>query len=262
MKTMMLADFLALAKSLPKNVALWALLATGICLVAGNATPIILLTGFPMSHMVLMPMLLRDQRRDWGRLSPGFAGFREANVVAGRYASIAIVVAGCVALGVAAYTTACIVNAVVPGLPLVRHFAVGFDAAGVVSFAAGTFALTIAMFSVLLPFMFADSHRKLASYIPFAFMLALMGWIYAFRSMNFDAFFPSWVGSSSPRSRWAARSSWEDASRRRRSPCTSYRSARRFAGTRRATSSPSEPDRPASRCPRNPRWPGRAHARN
>ena len=26
MKTMMLADFLALAKSLPKNVALWALL--------------------------------------------------------------------------------------------------------------------------------------------------------------------------------------------------------------------------------------------
>ena len=189
MKTMMLADFLALAKSLPKNVALWALLATGICLAAGNATPIILLTGFPMSHMVLMPMLLRDQRRD-------LVAFRQAmplsraNVVAGRYASIAVVVAGCVALGVAAYTTACIVNAVVPGLPLVRHFAVGFDAAGVVSFAAGTFALTIAMFSVLLPFMFADSHRKLASYIPFAFMLALMGWIYIFRSMNFDAFLP------------------------------------------------------------------------
>ena len=209
MKTMMLADFLALAKSLPKNVALWALLATGICLAAGNATPIILLTGFPMSHMVLMPMLLRDQRRDWVAFRQALPLSR-ANVVAGRYASIAIVVAGCVALGVAAYTTACIaivvagcvalgvaayttaciVNAVVPGLPLVRHFAVGFDAAGVVSFAAGTFALTIAMFSVLLPFMFADSHRKLASYIPFAFMLALMGWIYAFRSMNFDAFLP------------------------------------------------------------------------
>lgn len=189
MKTMMLADFLALAKSLPKNVALWALLATGICLAAGNATPIILLTGFPMSHMVLMPMLLRDQRRDWVAFRQALPLSR-ANVVAGRYASIAVVVAGCVALGVAAYTTACIVNAVVPGLPLVRHFAVGFDAAGVVSFAAGTFALTIAMFSVLLPFMFADSHRKLASYIPFAFMLALMGWIYIFRSMNFDAFLP------------------------------------------------------------------------
>ena len=179
MKTMMLADFLALAKSLPKNVALWALLATGICLAAGNATPIILLTGFPMSHMVLMPMLLRDQRRDWVAFRQALPLSR-ANVVAGRYASIAV----------AAYTTACIVNAVVPGLPLVRHFAVGFDAAGVVSFAAGTFALTIAMFSVLLPFMFADSHRKLASYIPFAFMLALMGWIYIFRSMNFDAFLP------------------------------------------------------------------------
>ncbi len=142
-----------------------------------------------MSHMVLMPMLLRDQRRDWVAFRQALPLSR-ANVVAGRYASIAVVVAGCVALGVAAYTTACIVNAVVPGLPLVRHFAVGFDAAGVVSFAAGTFALTIAMFSVLLPFMFADSHRKLASYIPFAFMLALMGWIYIFRSMNFDAFLP------------------------------------------------------------------------
>ena len=155
MKTMMLADFLALAKSLPKNVALWALLATGICLAAGNATPIILLTGFPMSHMVLMPMLLRDQRRDWVAFRQALPLSR-ANVVAGRYASIAVVVAGCVALGVAAYT----------------------------------FALTIAMFSVLLPFMFADSHRKLASYIPFAYMLALMGWIYIFRSMNFDAFLP------------------------------------------------------------------------
>ncbi|MFR1639385.1 MAG: ABC-2 transporter permease [Eggerthellaceae bacterium] len=134
-------------------------------------------------------MLLRDQRRDWVAFRQALPLSR-ANVVAGRYASIAIVVAGCVALSVAAYTTACIVNAVVPGLPLVRHFAVGFDAAGVVSFAAGTFALTIAMFSVLLPFMFADSHRKLASYIPFAFMLALMGWIYIFRSMNFDAFLP------------------------------------------------------------------------
>lgn len=189
MKTMMLADFLALAKSLPKNVALWALLATGICLAAGNATPIILLTGFPMSHMVLMPMLLPDQRRDWVAFRQALPLSR-ANVVAGRYASIAVVVAGCVALGVAAYTTACIVNAVVPGLPLVRHFAVGFDAAGVVSFAAGTFALTIAMFSVLLPFMFADSHRKLASYIPFAFMLALMGWFYIFRTIDFDAFLP------------------------------------------------------------------------
>ena len=98
MKTMMLADFLALAKSLPKNVALWALLATGICLVAGNATPIILLTGFPMSHMVLMPMLLRDQRRDWVAFRQALPLSR-ANVVAGRYASIAIVVAGCVGPG-------------------------------------------------------------------------------------------------------------------------------------------------------------------
>ncbi len=88
MKTMMLADFLALAKSLPKNVALWALLATGICLAAGNATPIILLTGFPMSHMVLMPMLLRDQRRDWVAFRQALPLSR-ANVVAGRYASIA-----------------------------------------------------------------------------------------------------------------------------------------------------------------------------
>ena len=141
-----------------------------------------------MSHMVLMPMLLRDQRRDWVAFRQALPLSR-ANVVAGRYASIAVVVAGCVALGVAAYTTACIVNAVVPGLPLVRHFAVGFDAAGVVSFAAGTFALTIAMFSVLLPFMFADSHRKLASvHTPLPVHARPHGpGSYIFRSMNFDA---------------------------------------------------------------------------
>lgn len=189
MKTMMLADFLALAKSLPKNVALWALLSTGVCLVAGNATPIILLTGFPMSHMVLMPLLMRDQQREWVAFRQALPLSR-ADVVRGRYASIAIVVAGCVTLGVAAYTAACFLNAVVPGLPLMRHFTQGFDAPGAVSFAAGTFALTIAMFSAVLPFMFANSYRKLASYIPFAFMLALMGWIYLFRSIDFDAFLP------------------------------------------------------------------------
>lgn len=189
MKTMMLADFLALAKSLPKNVALWALLATGVCLVAGNATPIILLTGFPMSNMVLMPLLTRDQRREWMAFRQALPLSR-ADVVRGRYASIAVVVAGCVALGIAAYAAACILNAVVPGLPLMHHFTRGFDAPGAISFAAGTFALTIAMFSAVLPFMFANSYRKLASYIPFAFMLALMGWIYLFRSIDFDAFLP------------------------------------------------------------------------
>lgn len=189
MKTMMLADFLGLAKSLRKNVALWALLATGVCLVGGNATPVILLTGFPMSNMVLMPALMRDQRRDWVAFRQALPLSR-ADVVKGRYASIAIVVAGCVALGVGAYAAACFLNAVVPGLPLMQHFTQGFDAPEAVSFAAGTFALTIAMFSAVLPFMFADSCRKLASYIPFAFMLALMGWIYLFRSIDFDAFLP------------------------------------------------------------------------
>ena len=182
MKTMILADFLALSKSLPKNVVLWALLATGVCLVAGNATPIILLTGFPMSHMVLMPLLTRDQRREWMAFRQALPLSR-ADVVRGRYASIAVIVAGCVALGIAAYTAACVLNAIVPGLPLMHHFTRGFDA-------PGTFALTIAMFSAVLPFMFANSYRKLASYIPFAFMLALMGWIYLFRSIDFDAFLP------------------------------------------------------------------------
>ena len=41
-----------------------------------------------------------------------------------------------------------------------------------------------------LPALNSEDKPKLASYIPFAFMLALMGWIYIFRSMNFDAFLP------------------------------------------------------------------------
>ncbi len=99
MKTMMLADFLALAKSLPKNVALLGAPCNGHMPGSGDTRlAIILLTGFPMSHMVLMPMLLRDQRRDWVAFRQALPLSR-ANVVAGRYASIAVVVAGCVALG-------------------------------------------------------------------------------------------------------------------------------------------------------------------
>lgn len=189
MKTMMLVDFLALTKSLPKNVALWALLATGVCLIAGSATPVILLVGFPMSNMVLMPILLGDQRRGWVAFRQALPLSR-ADVVAGRYASIAVVVAGCVALGVAAYAASYALNALVPGLPIMQHFTPGFDAPGVVSFAAGTFALTIVMFSLLLPFMLANSRRKLVNYIPFAFMLGIFAWIYLFRSIDFDTFAP------------------------------------------------------------------------
>ncbi|MFR3091297.1 MAG: hypothetical protein ACLTMP_05800 [Eggerthella lenta] len=77
------------------------------------------------------------------------------------------------------------------------------------------------MFSVPRRFIFADSHRKLASYIPFAFMLALRR-IYIFRSMNFDAFLPRGPDRRR-RSHLGGALVWEDASRPGNSPCTSYR---------------------------------------
>ena len=86
----------------------------------------------------------------------------------------------------------CVINVIVPGLPLIAHFTQGFDAPGLISFSAATFSITLAAFGLSLPFMFSDNHRKAINYIPFAFMLALMGWIYIFRTIDFDAFLPSW----------------------------------------------------------------------
>ena len=63
MKTMMLADFLALAKSLRKWALLYVLLAFGMCLVFGGTPALILFISFPFAHTVLAPMLMRDQDR-------------------------------------------------------------------------------------------------------------------------------------------------------------------------------------------------------
>lgn len=189
MKTMMLSDFLAVEKSLRKNVMLWALLTIGTLMLAGAAPPIILLVGFPMSHMVLMPLLLRDQERSWIAFRQALPLTRE-DVVAGRYASIVIIVAGCVALGALAYVVSCAIIAVVPGLPLLSHFTSSFNAPQLVSFSAGTFALTITLFSAILPFMLAGTHRKVVTYVPAVFMLAIFAWIYQFRLIDFGASLP------------------------------------------------------------------------
>ena len=53
MKTMMLADFLALAKSLRKWALLYVLLAFGMCLVFGGTPALILFISFPFAHTVL-----------------------------------------------------------------------------------------------------------------------------------------------------------------------------------------------------------------
>lgn len=189
MKTMMLSDLLALAKTLRKNVVLWALLALGTMLFAGSAPAVILLVGFPMAHMVLAPMMLRDQNRAW-RMFRQALPLTRTDVVTGRYASIAVVVTGCIALGALAYAASFAINAAVPGLPVLAHFTGGFDAAGLVAFSAATFALTISMFSVVLPFLFAGSHLKAISYVPAVFMFGVIAWIYVGRDIDLDALAP------------------------------------------------------------------------
>lgn len=189
MKTMMISDFLALGTSLGKNAALWALLSVGTLMVAGASPLIVLLVGLPMAQMVLMPMLLRDQRRDWIAFRQSLPLSR-ADVVAGRYASVGVIVAGCVALGAVAYVVSCAIIATVPGLPLIAHFTVGFDAPQLVTATAGSFALTLTTFSATLPFIFAGTNRNAVTYVPAAFMLAILVWLYQLRSIDFDAFFP------------------------------------------------------------------------
>ena len=73
MKTMMLADFLALAKSLRKWALLYVLLAFGMCLVFGGTPALILFISFPFAHTVLAPMLMRDQDRGWNASATAFA---------------------------------------------------------------------------------------------------------------------------------------------------------------------------------------------
>lgn len=189
MKTMMLADFLALAKSLRKQALPYVLLAFGMRLVFGGTHDLILFISFPFAHTVLAPMLMRDQDRGWNAFRQALPLSR-TDVVAGCYTSIAIIVTASVSLGAAIYMISCVIKVIVPGLPLIAHFTQVFDAPGLISFSAATFSLTLAAFGLSLPFMFSDNHRKAISYIPFAFMLALMGWIYIFRTIDFDAFLP------------------------------------------------------------------------
>lgn len=190
MKTMMISDFLAVEKALRKNVVLWALLAVGTLMFAGANPLIILLVGFPMSHMVLMPLLLRDQQSDWIVFRQSLPLTRK-DVVAGRYASVAAIVAGCVALGALVYVASYAIIAAVPGLPLLApHHTESFDAPQLVSCTAATFALTLALFSATLPFMLAGTYRRAVTYLPAAFMFAVFAWIYQLRSIDFDAFFP------------------------------------------------------------------------
>lgn len=189
MKTMLQFDFLILKKSLIKNVVLWALYATGVCLVAGGVPLIILLVGFPMSHMVLMPMLMRDQNRTWFAFRQALP-FSRADVVAGRYASVALVALGCMATGMLSYVLACTLGPLIPGLPLLGHFSFDFNTPVAVAMVGATLTLTLIMYALVLPFMLAGTYRKAATYIPFAFMLAIFAGIFSLSTVDYTALLP------------------------------------------------------------------------
>lgn len=190
MKGMIASDFLTIAPSLRKWTIAYALLSLGICLFAGSSPIIVLLVGFIMPHSVVTaPLLMTDERRGWSAFRLTLPLSR-ADVVIGRYASIGAVVAGSVALAVLAYVASCGLNAVVSGLPVIQHFTGGFDAPGLVTFSCAAFALAIIMFAVLLPFLFALGTTKALNFVPFAFMMLIVAWIYVLRSFDFSAFLP------------------------------------------------------------------------
>lgn len=190
MKGMIVSDFLTIAPSLRKWTVAYALLSLGICLLFGSSPVIVLFTGFIMPHSVVTaPLLMTDERRGWSAFRLAMPLSR-ADVVAGRYASVGAVVVGSVGLAMLAYVASCGLNAVVPGLPVMQHFTGGFDAAGLATFSCAAFALAIAMFAVLLPFLFALGTTKAVQFVPLSFMLLIFAWTYVFRSVDFSAFLP------------------------------------------------------------------------
>ena len=171
MKAMILSDLLTIRKYFKSQALLYMVVVVAISLFIENIYMIAPFLGVMMSFSLAFTLLAYDERNNWEQFRLVLPLSRK-NIIAGRYASLAIVMVAGIVLGLVA---AGIVYTVAHFVPNIADALIAdFDAQGLILSAAAPVGIIFIMLSITLPLIARFGMTKAIRYVPVFFLVIVM----------------------------------------------------------------------------------------
>lgn len=171
MKAMILSDLLTIRKYFKSQALLYMVVVVAISLFIENIYMIAPFLGVMMPFSLAFTLLAYDERNNWEQFRLVLPLSRK-NIIAGRYASLAIVMVAGIALGLVATG---IVYAVAHFVPNIADALIAdFDAQGLILSAAAPVGIIFIMLSITLPLIARFGMTKAIRYVPVFFLVIVM----------------------------------------------------------------------------------------
>ena len=171
MKAMILSDLLTIRKYFKSQALLYMVVVVAISLFIENIYMIAPFLGVMMPFSLAFTLLAYAERNNWEQFRLVLPLSRK-NIIAGRYASLAIVMVAGIVLGLVATG---IVYAVAHFVPNIADALIAdFDAQGLILSAAAPVGIIFIMLSITLPLIARFGMTKAIRYVPVFFLVIVM----------------------------------------------------------------------------------------
>lgn len=191
MKSMILSDLLTVRKYLKSQTLMYALLIVAISIFLENIYMITPFFGVMLPFSLSFTLFAYDERNRWEQFRLALPLSR-SNVIAGRYASLAIIVVVSVAIGLAITGVVLAAATLLPNVALLNNLMTNFSAQAIALTAALPFAILFVMLSITLPLTARFGMTKAIRFIPLIITMAILGFFAALDlpGVDFSAFLP------------------------------------------------------------------------
>lgn len=177
MKAMILTDLFTLKKQLLQTGAAWAAVLLAISIVMFNSPVYILYVGPLEALMVMQGLMLDEEKGAWAGTRLALPLSR-SQIIGGRYASLAIVVVGAVALAALIYVFVAVLSFAFPAVGGIARFQMAFDASTLILCIGLAIALALVVLGLTLPliarFKSVNGMRYALAGVNFLFLIGIM----------------------------------------------------------------------------------------
>lgn len=173
MKAMILSDLLTVKKYMKQQALLYTVIVIALSIFMGNIYMIVPFLGVMMPFSLAFTLLAYDERNNWEQFRLVLPLSRR-NVIAGRYASLAIVLLFSIVLGLAACLIVVAASSFIPNIPELFGLSASFSAQEMLLSAIAPVGMICVMLSITLPLIARFGMTKAVRYVPVFFLVVIL----------------------------------------------------------------------------------------
>ncbi|WP_139650601.1 ABC-2 transporter permease [Raoultibacter phocaeensis] len=185
MKAMILSDLLTVKKYMRQQALLYTVIVIALSVFMGNLYMIVPFLGVMMPFSLAFTLLAYDERNNWEQFRLALPLSRK-NVIAGRYASLAIVLLFGIVLGLAACLVVIGISTLVPGIPERFGLSANFSAQEIILSTVAPIGMIAVMLSITLPLIARFGMTKAVRYVPVFFLVIILFVVGSGQIFTFD----------------------------------------------------------------------------